>query len=331
MPDQALRHAIGVDLGGTKIEIGIVSEKGDVIDHCRLETIAEEGASAIEMKILKTIVDLRNKNSVPISGVGIGVPGQVESYTGTVIFAPNLHWHNIPLKANMSKALGLPITVINDVRAITMGEWFYGAGKDCKDILCVFIGTGIGCGIVSGGRLLTGCSNTCGEVGHMTIDLSGPICTCGKKGCFEAVAGGWGIAETARAIIKADGGGEASKCLLNLAGGTIQNVDAKVVVDAYLDQDPLATRLIHDVQRALIMGLTNLVNLFNPCRLILGGGFIDGLPEIVPILETGIREIALKATIRRLEVVTAKLGKKVGVIGSTAAFFNSAEEQKRMS
>lgn len=329
MPNQALRHAIGVDLGGTKIEIGIVNDRGEIVDHTRLETDSEDGAASVEKRILKSIIDLRNKNSVSISGVGIGVAGQIEPYTGTVIFAPNLKWHNIPLKANIAKAIGLPITIVNDVRAITIGEWFYGAGKDCQDLLCVFIGTGIGSGIVSGGRLLTGCSNTCGEVGHMTIDLSGPICTCGKKGCFEAVAGGWGIAETARSIVEADGRGAASKCMLELANGTIQNIDAKIVAKAYLKGDPLAKRLIQDVQRALIAGLTNLVNLFNPCRLILGGGFIDGLPEIVPILEMGIKEIALKAATKPLEVVTAKLGKKVGVIGSAAAFFNSNEEQKR--
>lgn len=329
MPNQGLRHAIGVDLGGTKIEIGIVSERGEIVDHCRLDTDHEEGASGVETKIIKNIVDLRNKNSIPISGIGIGVAGQVESFTGSVIFAPNLKWHNVPLKANIAKAIGLPITVVNDVRAITVGEWLYGAGKDCQDLLCVFIGTGIGSGIVSGGRLLTGCSNTCGEVGHMSIDLSGPICTCGKKGCFEAVAGGWGIAETARAIIKSDGGGVASKCMLELANGIVQNVDAKVVVDAYHCHDPLAKRLILDVQRALIIGLTNLINLFNPCRLILGGGFIDGLPEIVPVLDKGIRELALKAATKPLQVVTAKLGKKVGVIGSAAAFFNSNQEEKR--
>jgi glucokinase len=328
MSNPDLHYALGIDLGGTKIEMGIVDEMGKIHKHQRLNTLVREGPEAVVEQILKSIETLRQDNDRHISGIGIGVAGQIQPGTGTVIFAPNLKWHNIPLKANIEKAVQLPVSIVNDVRAITLGEWLYGAGKGCRDILCVFVGTGIGGGVVSDGRLLTGCSNTFGEIGHMTIDFNGPPCTCGKTGCFEAFAGGWGIAARAREAIEADGRGSRSQCILELAGDNITNVTAKIVGDAYRQKDAMAETIIQQVHKALIAGLASLVNVYNPCRLILGGGFIDGMPEVIPILDKGIKEIALKAATQSLEVVKGALGKEVGVIGSAAAIFNLINQQK---
>lgn len=328
MPNQELRYAIGVDLGGTKIEIGIVDEKGKIYEQHRCQTLVHEGAQAIEQQILESIEILRQKNRFLISGIGIGVAGQIQSHTGTVIFAPNLKWHHIPLRANIEKRVQLPVTIINDVRAITLAEWLYGAGQGFRDVLCVFIGTGIGSGIVSEGRLLTGSSNIFGEVGHMTIDYKGPICTCGKRGCFEAIAGGWGIAARAQEAIEADNRGIRSQCLLELANGYIHDVNAKIVVDACRQKDAMAEAIMQNVIQALITGLASLVNIYNPSRLILGGGFIDGISEIIPILNKGIKQIALKAATQSLEVVKGQLGKEVGVIGSAAAIFNLLNQQE---
>lgn len=321
MLDPSLRYAIGVDLGGTKIELGIVDEKGRIHERQRLETHAEEGPVAIEKQILNSIKAFQQKAGIPFLGIGIGVAGQIQPETGLVIFAPNLKWHNFPLRANIEEKLKISTCIVNDVRAITLGEWLYGAGKGCQDLLCVFVGTGIGSGIVSAGQLLTGCSNTFGEVGHVTIDFNGPLCTCGKQGCLEAFAGGWGIAARAQDAIRANKQGDESQALLKLAGGNLTAVTAKIVVEAYRQKDLMAERLMRDIQKALIAGLASLVNAYNPCRLILGGGFIDGMPEIIPILDKGIKEIALKAATQSLQVVKAQLGKEVGIIGSAAAIF----------
>jgi glucokinase len=322
MPIQELRYALGVDLGGTKIEVGIVDEKGNIHQHHRLATLVEEGAPAIQEQILEGVRDLQRVAGVPIAGIGIGVAGQIQSETGLVIFAPNLKWHRFPLQSNMEGALKIPVRIVNDVRAITLGEWLYGAGKGCRDLLCVFVGTGIGSGVVSGGHLLTGCSNAFGEIGHLTIDFNGPTCTCGKKGCLEAYAGGWGIAARAQEAIEADSQGSASQCMLKLAGGKLQKVTAKIVVEAYRQNDPMAKTLIEGVQKALIAGFASVVNAYNPCRLIIGGGFIDGMPEMIQLIEEGVKKIALKAATESLEIVPARLGKEVGVVGSAAAIFN---------
>lgn len=328
MPNQELRYAIGVDLGGTKIELGIVDEKGCIHQHRRLETLVHQGPAAVEEQILESVRSLQQETGVPLSGIGIGVAGQIQPRTGLVIFAPNLKWHYFPLQANIEKAIKIPVCIVNDVRAITFGEWLYGAGKGCRDLLCVFIGTGIGSGVVSDGRFLTGCSNTFGEIGHLTIDFNGPLCTCGKKGCLEAFAGGWGIAARAQEAIKANAQGKESQCMLKLADNKLEAVTAKIVVEAHRQEDPMAKVLMEEVQKALVAGFASLVNAYNPCRLIIGGGFIDGMPEMIPIIEEGVKKIALKAATQSLEIVRAQLGKGVGVIGSAAAIFNRLKQEE---
>ncbi len=324
MAENDTRYAFGIDLGGTKIEIGIVSDKGELIDICLLKTM--DGPEAIQEQILSNIAILRRKKGLKIEGVGIGVAGQIHPITGTVIFAPNLKWHNIPLKTIIEQDTGLPISVVNDVRAIMFGEWFYGAGKNEKDLLCIFVGTGIGGAVVSNGRLLTGFSNSFGEVGHMTIDYKGPICTCGKKGCFEALAGGWGIAARAQDMVKEDKQGPASQMLLELSNGSSHKISAKNVIEAYRKNDPMAIGLIQNFQEALIAGLASLINLYNPAKLIIGGGVIDGFPEIFPLIKKGISERALKAATNSYELTLGKLGKGAGVIGAAASIFKQINE-----
>lgn len=328
MANQNLQHAIGIDLGGTKIELGVVDDKGSILQRIRLETDVKGGANAIEAQLIQGIHSLQEKSGVAVQGIGIGVAGQIHPHTGTVIFAPNLKWDNFPLREKIEKALHLPVQVINDVRAITWGEWLYGAGRGYDDCLCVFIGTGIGSGIISGGLMLTGHTNTLGEVGHMTVDFNGPLCTCGNKGCLEAFAGGWGIAERARDAIKGDPKGLASQQLLALAGGELHGVTAKLVVEAYREANPLAQQTIHLAETALSAGCASMINAFNPQRLIIGGGFIDGFPEMVECIDRGVRRLALKAAVKDLEVVKAQLGKEVGVLGSAAVVFNLLKQEE---
>lgn len=316
------RLAIGVDLGGTKIDIGIVEESGLIHHHQRLETQVAHGAKAIEKQILECIRSLQDKAGVELLGIGVGVAGQIDPETGNVVFAPNLKWQDVPLRKNLEEALQLPVRVINDARALTMGEWRFGAGKGFQDILCLFIGTGIGGGVVSRGFLLCGCSNTFGEVGHMTIDFNGPPCTCGKKGCLEAFCGGWGIAARAREAVEKDRKGAASRKLLELAGNQIEKITANHVVQAFHQQDPMALELIEKMSQALSAGCASLVNILNPCRLILGGGFVEGMPELIQMIEEGVKKEALKAATKSLEIVHAKLGKELGVLGSAAIIFD---------
>ncbi len=278
--------AIGVDLGGTKIEVAQVDALGRVLRRLRRSTDVQDGLAAVEAEIVAAVRELYGDASRPPAGVGVGVAGQIEPGTGTVEFAPNLGWHGAPLQADLSHALKLPVVVLNDVRAATWGEWLHGAGQGCNDLVCLFVGTGIGGGVVSGGQMLTGCSNAAGELGHVTVDLHGPPCHCGNTGCLEALASGWAIARRARQLIAADPAAGAS--LLSLTGGQPEAITAKIVAQAARADDPLARQLIEEVAQALVAGAVGLVNAFNPCRLILGGGVIEGWPELVKRVAEGV-------------------------------------------
>ncbi|MGB9700472.1 MAG: ROK family protein [Thermodesulfobacteriota bacterium] len=312
MPDEI--WAIGVDLGGTKIEIARVNSDGHYNKKITRPTIATRGPAAIKREIITCIKDMMKETDSPPAGVGVGLAGQIDPHRGSVHFSPNLGWQNEPFQEELVQALRLPVMVINDVRAATLGEWWHGAGKGCADLVCLFIGTGIGGGVVSGGRILIGDSNSAGELGHITVDWHGPPCRCGNKGCLEALAGGWAIARRAQELIINNR--VAGITLLNIAGGKIEEVDAKVVAEGFKKGDPLARQIIEEVKEALIAGTVSLVNAFNPRRLILGGGVMAGLPELRKFIEDGIRERALKAATVSLEVLPAKLGNMAGVIGA---------------
>jgi glucokinase len=310
------KWAIGADLGGTKVEVAQVDTFGQMHRRLVRATQVKDGPAAVEAEIIAAVRELQESMVSPPFGLGVGVAGQIEPRSGRVRFAPNLNWHDVPLQADLQQALGLPVVVTNDVRAATWGEWRYGAGQGCADLVCLFVGTGIGGGVVSGGRMLSGCSNTAGELGHITIDQHGPACHCGHRGCLEALASGWAIARRAQEFIAV--GLPASAPLLKLVGGQPEAVTAKIVAQAAQAGDPLAQELVDEVAQALIAGAVGLVNAFNPCRLILGGGVIEGLPELVEWVERGVRQRALAAATAPLQILPTSLRNDAGVIGGAA-------------
>jgi len=319
------KWAIGIDLGGSKIEVALVNSSGLLHDRLRVPTDSKQGYKAILKLITKTIHQLCDKNgdAVP-SAVGIGIPGQISRSSGIVHYAPNLNWHEVNLENDLSKMLDKHVRICNDVRAATWGEWLYGAGRNCDDLVCIFIGTGIGGGIVSDGRMMAGCNNTAGEIGHMTIDLHGPECHCGNKGCFEALAGGWAVARNAQAMVSTDKKG--GKILLAIAGNEINKITAKTVAEAARKNDALAKKIVDNLADALIAGATALVNAFGPCRLILGGGITEGMPQLLGRIEKGVKKYALKAATENLKVLPAKLHNDSGVIGAAAFALHSMDK-----
>jgi len=308
--------SIGIDIGGTKLEAAYVDEMGHVRQRVRKPTNIKGGPSAIIEDVINCMWALREGAvSTPV-GVGVGVAGQVEKGSGKVKFAPNLDWRDVPLQEELQHSVGLPVIVTNDVRAATWGEWLYGAGRGCDDILCMFVGTGIGGGVVSGGQMLSGCDNTAGEVGHITVDLNGPRCSCGNRGCLEALAGGWAISRLAREKVEADP--EVGRLMLEMAGGQIEEINVQIVARAVRGGDPIARQLMDGVVDALVAGASTLVNAFNPCRLILGGGVITGMPDLIGRIDKGLRKLALSAACSSLMVIPAGLRTDAGVIGAAA-------------
>jgi glucokinase len=314
---------IGVDLGGTKVEAAAVDASGSILKKIRRPTAVAGGPEAVAREIVEMVSDLQGAGpGQALLGVGVGVAGQIEATTGVVRFAPNLKWRDVPFREQLGQILKLPVALTNDVRAATWGEWLHGAGQGCDDLICLFVGTGIGGGVVSGGRMLSGCSNTAGELGHTTVALDGPVCTCGRRGCLEALAGGWAIARQARNAIQADpAGGRGilqAAAELKQRSATPEDVTAQAVARAAQSGDPLAGRLVEEAARALVAGCASLVNAFNPCRLILGGGVIEGLPELVERIARGVAQEGLQAATESLQVLPARLHGEAGVIGAAA-------------
>lgn len=308
--------AIGIDLGGTKIAMGTVDGEGRVIRLLRFETAALDGPAAVIARIAAGVTQLKQGSECSILGIGIGVAGQVEADSGTVRFAPNLDWRDVPLRLDLEKLTDLRVAVVNDVRAAMWGEWLFGAGRGSRELVCIFVGTGIGGGIISGGRVLEGCSNTAGEIGHMTIDLNGPLCHCGNRGCLEAIAGGWAIAKKTQEMVRSHPVSGAA--ILHLAAGNVEDITARTLVRAYYAGDALAREIMDEVADALAAGTASLVNAFNPCRIVLGGGIIEGMPELAQRISRGVRARALAAALGELVIIPSKLGNDAGVIGAAA-------------
>lgn len=310
------KSAIGIDLGGTKLALGKVDEKGRIIQRIRFATDMAGGSGAVIEQLVEGVRQLNRADSASISGIGIGVAGQVDRETGAVKFAPNLDWHDVPLRADVEKACGSPVVVTNDVRAALWGEWLFGAGRGADDLICIFIGTGIGGGIVCGGKVLEGCGNTAGEIGHMTVALDGPLCNCGNRGCMESLAGGWGIARMTQERVKTDPAH--GRTVLKMAGGKIEEITAITVAQAFYAGDPLAEEIMNEVTDALAAGIAALVNAINPCRIILGGGIIEGMPDLISKIDNGVRRRALSAATGCLEITASKIGNDAGIIGAAA-------------
>jgi len=311
-----------VDLGGTKIEAAIVDPGGQVIGSHRVPTdVAGGPAKAVED--IARCVRASGADLSGIGAVGVGVAGQVDTATGVVLSAPNLRWTDFPLGERLERELGVPVVIENDVRSITWGVWKHGAGRGVEDLLVLFVGTGVGGGIVSGGRLLKGDRGVAGELGHVTLVADGRPCTCGHKGCIEAYTGGWAIAARAREAIEADPG--AGRRLLEAAGEG--EVTAAVVSQAAAAGDPLATRLLQETGRYLGAAAVGLVHALNPRRIVLGGGVIDGNPDLVDAVGSIVRQSAIPIFADRIEVRRSELGAGAGVIGSAALARRRLEER----
>jgi glucokinase len=316
--------AIGVDLGGTKIETAHVDEDGNIQNRERVKTHVSKGAEEVERQIQQLAEKLiKDASNDPVS-LGIGVAGQINKENGAVRYAPNLNWENLPLNDDLEKKLNMPVTVLNDVRAAAWGEWLHGAGKSYRDMICIFIGTGIGGGIVSEGKMLKGASNIAGEIGHMTVQLNGPKCHCGNKGCLEALAGSWAIERDAKQAVK--NYFDNKNLIVEMAGADVSDIKAKHVLEAYKKEDKLAQKIMRRVIDALAAGLAGLTNALNPECIIMGGGVIEHMPNLITSVEEKVRKRILDAAIKPLKFRAAELHNDSGVIG--AAAFTFRKEQK---
>ena len=303
---------LGIDLGATKVTSALVDADGRIHRHSGRHLHANDGPGGVIRTIVRAASTCLAEAPAKPRAVGLAVAAQVDPRTGTVVHAPNLGWRDVPLARRVGEELGLPVAVINDARAATLAEWTHGAGRGSDDLFCLFLGTGIGGSAVVGGHLLDGGSHALGEVGHMTIVVGGRRCHCPNWGCFEAYVGGWAIAERAREAARSDPVlGET----LRQRAGSVDAITAQTVFQAYRAGDAMAGRIVRETERFLADGVVSVVNAFNPSLLLLGGGLVAGLPDLVAVAESAIRA-RCQPPAAGARVVAAQLGEDAPLVGA---------------
>lgn len=308
---------IGFDLGGTKMLCAVF--KGDkIVSRYKQETLAYEGPDKVVDRIVETLEKGIEEASVSpddVQGIGIAVPGPIDRDKGVIVNTPNLGFYDYSFLKKLKKKFKAPMIIGNDVSAGTYGEFLQGAAKGYKHVIGVFPGTGIGGGIIIDGKLYHGASGNAGEVGHMIVQLEGPLCGCGRYGCLEAVASKTALSKDAVALAAA---GKAPT-IMKEAGTDFALCKSKVFKKAMGDDDAI-TEIIKRGAYLLGIGLANLVNIFNPELIILGGGLVEKLgKQYTGIAEKSMRDHAMPAISKDVTVLPAQLGDDAVVIGAAGA------------
>ncbi|MCL5056068.1 MAG: ROK family protein [Firmicutes bacterium] len=312
--------AIGADLGGSHLSIGLVDQHGRILDYQEIK-IDNLASPEITLDILAGNASRMKEKHENVKALGIGLPGNHDSVKGICRFSPNFpQWHHVEVAPYLSRVLKMPVYMLNDVRVATLGELYFGAGKGVKNLVMLAIGTGVGGGVVINGSLVIGNEEAAGEIGHMTIDLNGPLCNCGNYGCLEAFASGPSIAaHAAEAIIRKQ------SVKLREKIKSLEEISAKIIAEAAGEGDSAAFRILEQAGRAIGTAVANLAVTLNPERFIIGGGVAQaGEP-----LFSGIRkELEKRLKIiqpESISVLPAALGVKAGLVGAAAYAFLKSE------
>ncbi len=314
-------YRIGIDLGGTNIVAAVVNEDYEIVARASCKTAIPRPAEAIVADMCamsRQAVEKAGLTMEDIAMVGIGSPGTCNQESGLLEYANNLGFKNVPIQAMVSEDLGKPVYMANDADAAAFGEYLAGAGKGVKNCICVTLGTGVGGGIILDGKIYSGSNYAGGELGHMVIVAEGEPCTCGRRGCWEAYSSATGLINQTKAAMEAN----PDSALWQIAP-TLEQVNGKTAFDGMHQGDPVATQVVERYIAMLGCGITNLVNIFQPDVICIGGGICNqGDTLILPLRAYVERERYSKYSVKQTAIVTTVLGNDAGIIG--AAFLDRA-------
>ncbi len=306
---------IGIDLGGTFIKGGIVDENGNILAEDKVSTEAEGGSEVVSKNIAKLASSLLAKLSLEtkdVVGIGMGVPGMIDSETGEVVYANNLGWEHFFVGERVSALTGLSVKIANDANAAALGETKFGCGKNYNNTVLVTLGTGVGGGIIIDGRLFEGNRSAGAELGHSVICAGGEACTCGRRGCLEAYASATALIRDTKRAMERDPDSKMWQV------GAIDKVDGRTAFD-HMDDDASARGVVENYINMLGVGLVNIANVFRPEAIMLGGGVCaEGERLTAPLRKFVDREIYAGEKGPKVEILTAELGNKAGLLGAAA-------------
>ncbi|MBI3251728.1 MAG: ROK family glucokinase [Candidatus Omnitrophica bacterium] len=312
--------AIGVDIGGTNIRLGIVGPDGKVHDRVSFLT-AGLGRARLLSRLVRHISILRKlaaKKGWKTAGAGVGAPGPIDVERGFVYFFPNIPgWKDTPLKALLKKRLGMPVAVDNDANALALGEFFFGAGRGAKNIVVLTLGTGVGGGIILDGKLFHGHAYSAAEIGHLVINENGPRCGCGNRGCLETYVGNGYFVREAQRRLRA---GQKS-VLRQWTARAGQKLTPLLAARAARARDAFAVGLWRETAGHLASALAGLANVLNPERIVLGGGIAQNGAVLFGPLRAAFRKKAFSVATHSAKIVPAALGLDAGVAGAGALVY----------
>ena len=309
---------VGVDMGGTSLRAVVVNQEDKILAVEKNPTPVGKKPDALIEEIAAQVIDAMEAAGLKRSdlrAVSVGAPGAVNPEKGLVYEAPNLGWRDVRLGPKLSDMLGVPVLVENDVNVGTMGEYGLGAGRGAQELVGIFVGTGIGGGIISGGELYEGLRGAAGEIGHMVLQVDGPRCGCGKRGCAEALASRTAMEREVRAAIK----NGAKSCVLELMKDRNKDrMTSSIIVRALKKKDRVMRDVLKRTERYLGILVANVVNILDPECVVIGGGVAERLQEdfVGPIRETAREYFLCQRDASRVKIVVAKLGDNAGALGA---------------
>src|SRR5665648_743261 len=313
------KYSIGVDLGGTNIVSATVNYQGKIVNRLKVPTFAERGKEATIKRIIETIHEnIIQSNITPydIIGIGIGAPGPLDVKRGVINFAPNLSgWRDVPLKKILEDEFNVKVVLENDANAAAWGERCFGAGQGVDNLVCFTLGTGIGGGIIIDGKIYHGNNCGAGELGHMTVNKSGPRCNCGNYGCLEAYSSATGIKNRIIDRIKK---GIKSEFLNFDNDNLFDSLRLKSIFQAARKGDILTSDIVEDAISYLSIAIANIDNILNPEMVVLVGGITnEGNKLLIPLIKE-VKKRAFYSNYKSLKIVIGKLAGNAGVVGAAA-------------
>jgi len=304
-------YTLGIDLGGTYARAAVVDAAGRILSSAKTALTERAPAAVVEAIHSATAGALASADGAPIHGCGVGVAGQLGE-NGRVLVGPNLGWRDVPFGALLSARLGRPVRVVNDLAAAAWGELHAGAGRGTKDLFVVYVGSGVGSCLVSGGRMVRGATGVAGEFGHIKVTPNGRLCGCGERGCLEAYASGHNLILQMQEAVA----GTTPTLLSALSGNDPAKLNPVVLEEAVQQGDALAKEIYERAVGHLSLAIANQLTVLNPARLILGGGVINHTRGILPRIRDGVSRYTNFNARSTVQVVTAELGDDSGIIGA---------------
>lgn len=310
------KYSVGIDFGGTKVLAGVVEmSTGRIVATSKKKTRNPNDMNDVNKRLTTVVDDALSEAKLTakdIVGIGIGAAGMVNREKGVLLSAVNMGLNEIPLTEPLSQFYGVPSKLGNDVEVATLGEMKFGSGKGCDNFVCIFVGTGIGSGIVIDNKIFRGTSGTAGEIGHTVLYPNGKACGCGAYGCLEAYASRTAVAKYVASEIER-GNQSMIQDKIDHTKGILRS---KAISQALEAGDPLVTRAVTDAARCMGVGLASLINFFNPKKIILGGGLVEASDMYFKIAAEEATARCLRVARKKVDIAKAGLGDNSGIVGA---------------